>query len=421
MRALRAVGTNTLRQAQNGLPFLVRARRALGHPIEVIAGREEARLIYQGVAHDHHEAGRRLVVDIGGGSTEVIVGEGMDPVALDSLYMGCVSWSKRYFPKGILTKDRMNAALTASRRELETVDRRYRALGWTAAVGSSGTIVAVERVLEAARGPGTGITPDGLRWLRGQLVKRGKATSLDLAGLKPDRKRVFAGGVAILSAVVEALGIEAMTASGSALREGLLWDLVGRIQHADARDSAVRRLAARFAVDDAQAARVEATAAALFAAAAGPWELDPDRDGPLLGWAARLHELGMFIAYSGYHKHGAYVLSQGDIEGFSRGEQRVLGALVLAHRGLLTRARMREVLTERHEHWLRLAVLLRLAVVLHRSRSPDEPPALSLTVDGADLALGSPPGWLEAHPLLQADLDEEGGHLKRLGFRLSVG
>ncbi len=416
--SVRAVATNTLRRSRSPLPFLVRAHRALGHPIEVISGREEARLIYQGVARDAVAEGRRLVVDIGGGSTELIVGEGLDPLLLDSLYMGCVSWSLRFFPGGRITAAGMEAAVTAARLELEAVERRYRGLGWASAVGSSGTIKAISRTLIAQGLDPRAIRSEGLEHLRRSLVAAGHSEALSLPGVSAQRRPVFPGGVAILSAVFEALEIRSMLATRAALREGLLYDLLGRRTGDDTREATISRFAERLRVDRAQARRVERTALGLFDQVSSTWELSQDHR-MVLGWAARLHEVGVFLTYSGYHKHGAYLVAHSDLPGFSQQAQGALAALILSHRGRLDSQRMAQYYPAPSRKLLQTAALLRLAVRLHRGRSPKGAPELRLRAEGEALSLRFPEGWLARHPMTRADLETEAATLLAAGFTLT--
>ena len=416
--SVRAVGTNTLRKLRNPLPFLIRAHKALGHPIEIIAGREEARLIYQGVAHDSVAAGRRLVVDIGGGSTELIIGEGFEPVALESLFMGCVSYSLRFFPDGKVTAKSMAAAMTAARLELESIERHFRRLGWSEAMGSSGTANAIARILRETGIEPLGITRKGMKRLRRRMIETKRIEDLDLPGLSAERRPVIAGGVAILSAVFDALKIQTMSPTSGALREGLLYDLIGRHQGADAREGTINRYAERLRVDRAQARRVERTALRLFDRVSVAWKLSDNRRRQL-AWAARLHEVGAFVTYSGYHKHGAYLIANADLPGFSRQSQGVLAALVLAHRGKLDTDRLREYYPSPSRKLLRLAALLRLAVRLHRGRSPQSLPDVRLNVSDDVLVLTFPPGWLDENPLTSADLETEATALLSAGFSLT--
>jgi exopolyphosphatase/guanosine-5'-triphosphate,3'-diphosphate pyrophosphatase len=418
--SVRAVGTNTLRRARNAEAFVRRASKALGHPVEVVSGREEARLIYVGVAHDvHHGPARRLVIDVGGGSTECIVGEGFEILAADSLQMGCVSWSLAHFPKGTVRREGMRDATIAARREFEAIERRYRTLGWDVCIGSSGTVQAIEEVLRGEGWSEDGVTRKGLRRLRKALLQAGDVSRLSLASLKPERASVFPGGVAIVAAAFDAFGIDRMAASAWALQEGVLYDLIGRIRHEDVRDRTVRAFAERQGVDRDHAGRVERTALALLDGVAKPWGVGEDGR-RLLAWAARLHEIGMSVSYGGYHKHGAYLAQNSDLPGFSREDQRMLAALIRLHRRRVAEEVLGELPEGRRNEALRLAVLLRLAVRLNRSRSPRGLPKVRAEADGRRLALRFPSSWLDAHPLTRAELDEEAAYLSEARVKLAV-
>ncbi len=418
--SVRAVGTNTLRKARSTHSFLEEASEALGHPIEVIAGREEARLIYLGVSHSLpvlHEP--RLVVDIGGGSTEIIIGRHFESMHMESLYMGCVSASQAHFPRGGITAAAMEQAIIAARLELQPVEHAFRRLGWAEAIGASGTIRAVGEVVRAMGWCSDGITLDSLHQLVAALIAAGRVERLALAGLKEERAPVFAGGVAVLLAVFEALGIERMHVSDWALREGLLFDLIGRIRHEDVRERTIAALCERYHVDREQAQRVEGTARRLLAKVAAGWALGEEEAENLLGWSARLHEIGLAIAHNQYHKHGAYLLENSDLPGFSRGEQKLLSILVRSHRRKFPTADFKELRREQMQRILRLAVVLRLAVLMHRSRSDAVIPTIGVVADGKSLSLRFPEGWLDAHPLTVADLEREAGFLKAGKLKLN--
>lgn len=416
---VRVVGTNTLRTAKNAAPFLERAREVLGHEIDVIAGKEEARLIYLGVAHDLADDGEpRLVVDIGGGSTECILGEGLHIVTADSLHMGCVSWTLRDGLGTTPTRAAWRAAVLAARVELEPIERRYLSLGFRRVVGASGTITAVGDVLRALSWTDGTITDKALKKLEKRWLALTASGACDLPGLPPDRAPVFVGGLAVLTAIFEAFEIEAMTVSGAGMREGIIHDLLGRIRHDDVRDRTVRQQASRFQIDLEQAMRVERTAGALLAALGRAWDLrDPDW-ARALSWASRLHEVGMVIGFSGYHKHGAYITAHADMPGFSKQDQQILSALILCHRRRLTRDRLATLPTSVQEPVFRLCVLLRLAVLLNRGRSDSRQPQVGATVRGAVLKLRFPAGWLAEHPLTAEDLRQEASILADHGHRL---
>ncbi|QIK37893.1 exopolyphosphatase [Caldichromatium japonicum] len=418
---VRAVGTNTLRQLAPGSDFIERAEAALGHPIEVIAGREEARLIYLGVAYGLAAGSeRRLVIDIGGGSTEIIVGQGFSPRLRESLYMGCVNMTRRYFADGRITAKSMQRAELAGALEVRPVRELFRRTRWERAVGSSGTIRAIATVVQDEGWCEDGISAESLIRLRAVLIESGRATALKLKGLSDERRSVFAGGVAVLRAVFESLGIESLQVSDYALREGVLYEMVGRSQ-GDVRERTVRALCRQFHVDLEQAQRVEVTALKLYEQARASWDLI-DREHPLLlAWAARLHEIGLMVAHSQYQKHGAYLIRNADLPGFSRQEQTMLAALVLGHRRKFPSQEFADLPRAVQLCSRRLCVLLRLAVLLHRGRSPDAKPNPILIVDQSTLLLRFPEGWLDAHPLTRLELEEETERLAGAGFELQFG
>lgn len=418
---VRVVGTNTLRKARRTERFRDAARRALGHPVEVISGIEEARLIYLGVIHSLPKVrGRQLVVDIGGGSTEIILGRGTRPDALESLYMGCVSVSGEAFPGGRLTARNFRAARQAARLELAPVQARFSGKGIVRVAGASGTIRAAGDVLAAMGRARKGITLPDLEYLIERMIAAGSVRRLGLPGLSADRAEVFPGGIAILAEVIEALGVRRMVVADGALREGILYDMVGRLTDEDARQRSVRAMQSRFRVDPRQAARVAATALDLLRQTAGDWDLARDADRNLLGWAAALHELGLDIAHAHHHHHAAYLLENADMPGFARDEQLVLAALVRAHRRKIGDQAFAELPGEWRVRARRLALLLRLAALLHRSRATAPLPALKLTVAGRRLRLSLPASWLVKNPLTEADLGQERRHLAAAGLDLDV-
>lgn len=419
--SVRVVGTNTLRQARRKGAFLDRARAALGHPIDVISGMEEARLIYLGVARSMPgEPGRRLVVDIGGGSTELIAGEGLQTRRLESLYMGCVSMSARYFGDGEITEKRMKRARLAARLELEPVQAAFKKCGWDSTIGSSGTVRSVGDILRARGNGDASITPANVESLIEHALRAGQVSRLRLPGLPEDRLGVFPGGLAILAAVLEVLGIDTMRVAEGALREGLLYDLLGRLTDEDARVCSVRAMQARFHVDKDQAGRVEATALQFLRQVAEPWELSDPLAQMLLSWAARLHEIGLDVSHSHYHKHGAYLLEHADLPGFPQEEQKILACIVGAHRRKWHAEHVQDLSPPWHLKAEFLIVLLRLAVLLHRGRSPEALPGIGLRAKGRALTLVFPQGWLDDRALTIADLENEMRYIQAAGFSLRV-
>jgi exopolyphosphatase / guanosine-5'-triphosphate,3'-diphosphate pyrophosphatase len=418
---VRVVGTNALRLARRKQAFLERAREALGHPIEIIGGMEEARLIYLGVAHTMpSEPGRRLVVDIGGGSTELIIGEGLAPLELESLQMGCVSLSERFFRDGKLSAKRLARARVAARLELEPVQAAFRRRGWERTVGSSGTVRVIGDAVRELDPQVATITPAGLEHLLTHLGEAGQTRDLRLACVTEERRPVFPGGVAILAEVFEVLGIEEMRVADGAMREGLLYDMLGRFTDEDARERTVRAMQGRYHVDLAQAERVEATVLRFLNQTAAVWRLEDPLAELALKWAARLHEIGLDVSHSGYHRHGAYLLENADMPGFPREEQRLLARLVGGHRRKLYLEGLDELVPPWDRNALYLIVLLRLAVLLHRGRSPTALPSIELVAKPRSLEVTFPGRWLKDHPLTEADLQQEIDHLRPHGFRLRV-
>jgi exopolyphosphatase/guanosine-5'-triphosphate,3'-diphosphate pyrophosphatase len=426
---VRIVGTNTLRAAKNGSTFIRRAQHAIGHPIEIIGGREEARLVYLGVAHsDVPVDGRRLVIDIGGGSTELIIGEGFEPVRMESVPLGCVRLTNDHFHDGKYDKSRMLKAERRAELELMSYQRAYRQMGWSRAVGSSGTARSLATVAEA-NGWGDGsLTLAALDSIRRAVLKAGKHDKLSLAGLSEDRRPVFVGGLVAMRAIFEALGIERMAISDGALREGLIYDWIDRDDFDDVRDLTVGRLQRMFNVDAEHAGRVANTAAHLWRQVEADWGPTAEETAeslPVDAWldvAARLHEVGLAISHSGYHHHGAYVLENADMPGLTRLAQAAVASLVHAHRRKFKPARF-ELLDEEMKPLVqRLAVILRLAVLFHRDRGEVAvPEGLTLSATGRRLALQFADGWLDSHPLTVADLERERDYVANCGFELAFG
>ena len=416
-QAVRVVGTNALRVAKNSAAFLRRAEETLGFPIEVIPGREEARLIYLGVVHSlPMSEDNRLVVDIGGGSTEFIIGQKMKPRAMESLYMGCVSYTARFFPDGRIDKKSMKHAELAAREEVQTIATRYESLGWEEAVGSSGTARSIAEILAKNGQSERGITAAGLSWLREQLVGAGDLRKLSIPGLREDRVPVVAGGVAIMSGVFDELGLVEMTVAEGALRDGVLWDLLGRVHHRDIREVTVDQFERRYHVDLVQSQRVTALAQA-FRRDLDASGADLEGHVDFLDWAAKLHEIGISIAQGAYHKHSAYILANADMPGFSRQEQGWLSNLVLAQRGKLSKMR---AAFDDDPRLAALAFCLRLAVIFYRSRRPLELPKLSVARDAAGFLLDIEGRWLADHTLVALALEQEREQWKSVGLAFGV-
>jgi exopolyphosphatase/guanosine-5'-triphosphate,3'-diphosphate pyrophosphatase len=418
--AVRIAGTNTLRVAKNSRAFVAKAEEILKLPIEIIAGREEARLIYLGVAHGlATKEGKRLVIDIGGGSTEFIVGRGMTPLRRESLYTGCVSASKRFFSDGKITKKSMKAAETEAALTLFPQAPDFKSGQWEEAIGCSGTIKAIANIVQEEGWCLDGISYKSLQKLRETLIEAEHIDNLTLTGLSESRKPVIAGGLSVLLAIFKTLNIEQMQVSDQSMREGLLYDLVGRITHQDVRDATVEAAMTRWGVDIEQAQRITNTVESLCHKACEHWAIDFEQLAPLLKWASMLHEIGLQVSHNNYHKHGAYILQNADMQGFSRQEQALLAALVLSHRSKFRVDAFQELMKPFVKTGKHMCVLLRIAVLLHRGRTNQSIPEIDITVSNKNINLIFPENWLDEHSMTLADLIKEINYLDTAGYKLS--
>ncbi len=413
---IRCVGTNTLRKARNSRQLLEAGRDILDLEIEIVTGLEEARLVYKGVLLDVSKPGRRLVIDIGGGSTEVIVGTEAGPEALDSMRLGCVSTSERYFSDGDVNADRMAAARLNAKRQLQHLYPSIRD-DFETAFGSSGTIKCIGRILSTTFGGKGVVTREGLNQLEQHVVAAGRVGAFEHPEVSANRGKVLAGGIAVLQGVMSAFELDEVTPVQTALREGILVELAGHGDRSDLREQTVTALQKRFEVDQLQADRVEKTAFELYQQIAKAWSWS-EEDEALLRWAARLHEVGLFMGFSGYQKHSAYLIANSDMPGFSVQDQRALAALALCHRGQfsaerLARFRLVEAVSNR------LAMVLRLAARLNRKRSDRPLPRIEAESSSDGLTLRFPAGWLDDHPLTRMDLESERRRCGSIGLPLT--
>jgi exopolyphosphatase/guanosine-5'-triphosphate,3'-diphosphate pyrophosphatase len=414
---VRVVGTNTLRVAKNAPEFIERAENLLGFPIEIIAGREEARLIYLGAAHTLPATReRRLVVDIGGGSTEFIIGSQYRPLVTESLPLGCVSYSLRFFPDGKLGKNQFRDATLAARNEIQRIRQNYQPSEWQLAVGTSGTARSLRDILELNDYSSMDITLDGMDKLRQEMIRRGSVKGVNLNGLKTDRAPVLPGGLAIMIAIFEELGIDKMIVAEGALRDGVLYDLLGRQREHDMRETTVVQFCRRYHVEMAQVARVQALAERLFVMACGATPAPEWMK--LLQWSARLHEIGLTIAHTAYHKHSAYILQFADMPGFSRREQNALAHIVLGQRGDM--GKLQPYIND-HTLWTAI-VCLRFAVLFYRSRNNDVPLPVELDLKSIErgFILTVENEWMEASPLTANAILQEVSQWKNVGYRLEL-
>ncbi|GKR17985.1 exopolyphosphatase [Aeromonas caviae] len=415
---IRIAGTYTLRRANNARDFVREAAKVLNHPIEIISGQEEARLIYQGVAHTQHVEGQVLVVDIGGGSTELIIGEGFEHKALTSRKMGCVSFTQSFFGNGKLGEKAFNAAVLEAQHQLAPIINQYRKLGWQSCLGSSGSIRTVRDVLQGEEWTDGAITLAGLERLKEEMLKHKRVDQLKLAGLTEERQGVFAAAVAILLGLFTSLPIERMEYSDGALREGLLYEFEERLQHHDIRERTALALSTHYRIDKRQATRVESSVLSLFDALSGPWEMPEEPYRAILGWAARLHEIGLAINYSGIHKHSAYILQNTDLPGFNQDDQALLAALVRFHRKGLKLSELPALPNHDEQTVLRCIRILRLAVAAHHRRQDNLLPEWNVQAAGDQLVVTLPLDWCDENKLLMQNLEKEHRYCHEQGWPL---
>jgi exopolyphosphatase / guanosine-5'-triphosphate,3'-diphosphate pyrophosphatase len=402
--SVRIVGTNTLRTAKNAQAFLLQARFILNHPIHIISGIEEARLIYLGVAYSlGNYAQLRLVMDIGGGSTEYIIGTGDTPKEKESLNMGCVTVSDRFFKDGHLSKVAFADAVLFAQQRLEPFQRKFHRRHWNQAIGASGSLRSIAKVLQAKNWSNNGITKEGLELLVARICQCSHMSELNLPELDAVRLPVFTGGVAIVYATFKSLGIEQMTVADGALREGLIQDLLGRLSDQDTRANTVEVLANRFRTDKDHAKR--------------DWASD-EHVAQFLQWAVDLHEIGIDIAHNQYHKHSAYLIENGDLEGFSRQDQQILSTIVRFHRRKFSTVLFNDLPAPWNKQAACSTLVLRLAILLHRNRDEQKLPDFKITMNKTKVKLKFPADWLGQSPLTHADLTQEAEYLKVAGYKL---
>ncbi|PKH21777.1 exopolyphosphatase [Enterobacterales bacterium CwR94] len=403
------VGTHTLRQAVNAEEFLQRAAEVIPYPIEVISGHEEARLIFMGVEHTQPEKGRKLVIDIGGGSTEMVIGENFEARLVESRRMGCVSFAHHYFAGGEISRENFRRARLAAAQKLETMAWQYRLMGWETAMGASGTIKAACEVLLAMGEKEKVITPEHLEKLSDAALQFKNFDALSLPGLSEERKSVFVPGLSILCGVFDALGIRELRYSDGALREGVLYEMEGRFRHQDIRSRTAQSLANHYAIDSEQARRVLDTTQQLL----DQWEaqnakLANPQLSALLKWSALLHEVGLTINHSGMQRHSAYILQNGNLPGFNQDQQLCLATLVRYHRKAIKVDEMPRFTLFKKKQFLPMIFLLRLGTLLNNQRqATTTPESLKLETDDGHWTLTFPRDYFSQNTLVQLDLERE--------------
>ncbi|MEM8844270.1 MAG: Ppx/GppA phosphatase family protein [Pseudomonadota bacterium] len=419
--SVRAIGTNALRSAKDPHKFLNAAQKALGHPIEIISGIEEARLVYQGTIYTiSRPKDRRIVIDIGGGSTEIIVGEGPRPLYLESLSMGCVSMSEQFFHNGKISRKSFDHAVLSAKQQLRPYVNRFLRLGWDLEIGTSGTIKSILKAAFGSIDANNSLTMSDLAKLRDEFLLASNVKELNFSHIRKERLPVLPGGFAVLYAIFENLKLNKLDFSDGALREGVLYDLLGRLhlEHEDVRIETVQALERRYHIDYDQANRVELSALMLFRQVKKEWKLSDIDHEVHLRWAARLHEIGLDIAHSSYHRHGAYLLQHADMPGFAWNEQRVLACLVGCHRRKIRTSLFDNLHHEIHQSAKYLLVILRLAVLLNRDRVDNDYPIKKIHAEKNTLKIKFIPEWLDKFPLTRIDLEFENENLEAIGFTL---
>lgn len=418
--SVRVVGTNTLRVAKNSTEFIQRAEEALGHPIQIISGVEEARLIYQGTIHSiSGPEGNWLVVDIGGGSTEIIIGKEGDPLLMESVQMGCVVISEKYFSNGELDKKKFKKALVEAKLQLQPIISKLKKFGWKYVIGTAGTIRTISELMREFELCERGITFKGINALIAKMQEAGQLDKVNFESLSKERKPVFAGGLVVLKAIFEELSIKEMVISDGGLREGLLFDLAGRIHHQDTRDRTVYSLMRRYHVDFDHAANIKTTSLHILDLLSKVCKIDVDIAYQFLIWAADLHEIGLDISHSKYHRHGAYLLDNSDLMGFSWNEQRLLACLVGSHRRKVNIEAIEQLPARWQDQAMYMIVILRIAILINRDRVPKELPEIKIKDNHGTLNIQFEEKWLEEHPLTGAELEQEQSYLKVLKVAVS--
>lgn len=418
--SVRVVATHTLRKASNAKDFLQAAKKVFPFPIEVISGAEEARLIYQGVAHTNHQIGQRLVVDIGGGSTEFIIGDGFETKVLRSLQMGCVSYTNKFFKQGEIKAKYFSKAITSAQQELEMIDKKFNQLGWKACIGTSGTIKSIIELasqLDSTNRENC-VSLTDLKILMDLCCAAGNSKDLKLEGLSDDRRPVFAAGLSILIAVFKSLNITEMEFSSAALREGVLYEMGDQLAQKDIRQRSAESLGTRYDVDIEQAKRVLNTTMVLFHQVRKAWDISYPELKSLLGWSALLHEVGLHINTRGIQRHSSYILQNIDLPGFGQEQQNVLATLVRFHRKKIRSTEIAEFTLLQQSQVLKLIALLRLGVLLNIKRQDDILPDIKIAVEDKKIILTFPEDWLSQKPVFSADLEREVDYLKDIDIKL---
>ncbi|QTH63019.1 guanosine-5'-triphosphate,3'-diphosphate diphosphatase [Psychrosphaera ytuae] len=412
-------GTATLRLAKNVNDFLKIAEQILGHQINVISGEQEAQIIYKGVAYTSSSENRRLVVDIGGASTELVAGEKHEPKIYKSLNVGCVTYLERYFPDGALSESNFTDAIAAAELEISKIRDLYKDFDWQEEVGASGTVQAIQEI-SIAQGYDEVITLERLVSIMQQTITFGSIDNLSIAGLVQDRKLVFPSGLAILIAIFRQLNLKGMTLAGGALREGQLYSMLPELTKQNVRERTVRSIMTRYHVDVAHAERVMELSLTIAQQASEHWDMEQFHALDILRASALVHEVGLQVAYKDQQIHASYLLANSNLPGFTEAQKKLLTAIIRNHRedidhGALSRQTATSVLLA-----CRLVRILRLAVILSLRRADEVLPDIRVTVENEKMNLFLPPDWLEKNPLSKAELNQEASYQAAQGWQLEL-
>ena len=415
---IRVVATATLRLATNSAVFKKQAEKILNHKISIISGELEARTIYKGVAHTSACQGKQLVIDIGGASTEVVIGQGFESIHYASLNLGCVTYLERFFKNGLLNEDNFNNAIAAAYDEISPIRAEYIKTGWELAIGASGTVQAIQEIL-AATGETDLLTLAKLNSIKTEAITFKNVAKLALPGLSEERRLVFVSGLAILIALFEALGIQQMGLAGGALREGVLYSMIRDLHYTDIRQRTLDSFALRFHTDKEQANRVSDIAMMIANQLKQSWGLDIEQASVLLRAAANLHEIGLLVDYKQYHHHSAYILRNTEMPGYSQTEKSIIACLIETHRADVSI----DVNKKHHINQLlieKLIKILRLAVLLSMRRKDDVLPTFKVSIENNALSIKFSGDWLAKHPLMQSELEQERVYHAKLGWHFNI-
>jgi len=415
--SVRIVATYTLRKAKNANLFIEAAKQIFPYPVEIIAGQEEARLIFNGVAHTEALDDKTLVIDIGGGSTEFVIGEKLEPILLRSLDMGCVSFTRKFFNKEVIKAKHFDEAITAAQQHLELIEDKYINIGWQNTLGTSGSIESL--VMQSGLGNESHqLTLNDLEQIKQNIIAAGNVDNLELPHVNEDRKQVFPAGLAILIAIFRSLKINTLQYAQAALREGVINEMESSLTHADIKERSAQSLATRYDVDTKQANLVLQTSFSLFEQAKEQWHLNDNRLKPLLGWAALLHEVGLHINSRGVQRHSSYILANAELPGFNSEQQTFISTLTRFYRKKIKVEELPQLTQFSHYEVLNCIVLLRLAVLLNIKRQQNFLPEYQFSVDKNKLSLRFPENWLEEHPVIKADLQKEKEQIEKANIQL---